>query len=712
MMITTLEKLDYYISHGLPIFPIYSINADGKCSCGNPSCDDLGKHPRISGGFYGATNDAKQIRKWIARWPLSNWAMRTGDKSQGGAGIVVLDIDNKNGGVTTWNFLREENPGLIETVTVRTGNYGQHLYFNYPDGLSISSGQSVLGSGIDIRANGGYILIPPSTTTGLYEFENDPYETPISDLPNWMLTLLERREKSRSYTSIPKIVEQGQRHQFLVSIAVKLRRDGLDPVVIEATLKNLRNEQFVTGDHPVTDEEIANIVRWANNLELDFAFTDLGNAERFCRDHSKNVRYCFAWECWLVWDGKRWVKDNTAELQRLAHETVRGIYSKAASVKDENRRRDIAAHALRSESRSRIDNMLHLSKPYLEVKPEELDQQPMLLNVRNGIIDLTTGTLLPHEKKYFLTKYIDVDYIPDAECLEWNRFIDLITGGDKELAHFLQKAVGYSLSGNTDEHCIFFLYGSGLNGKTTFLETIRRLLSSYTTRIEIGAIMESHKNGNAANPYVANMAGARFVLGSEIAEDRKLNEALIKDLTGSDAISARLLFGNPFTFIPQHKLWLYGNYKPKVDGTDNGFWRRMRVVPFIVTIGDEIRKPMSEVTVIFDAEMSGILNWAIQGCQYWQNEGLDMASAVENATAEYRTEQDLLQQFLDEQCSQGPNLQVDKEKLLDAWRNWCRNAGEDHAMRRTKNWLTRQMTSRGFTHGGDGKRFLLGVGLR
>ena len=177
--------------------------------------------------------------------------------------------------------------------------------------------------------------------------------------------------------------------------------------------------------------------------------------------------------------------------------------------------------------------------------------------------------------------------------------------------------------------------------------------------------------GSAANPYVANMAGTQFVLASEIAENRKINKSLIKDLTGSDAISARFLFSNPFTFIPQHKLWLYGNHKPKVGGTDWGFWRRMRVLPFSVTISDDIKKPMSEVMAIFEAEMSGILTWAVMGALFWQTEGLDMAPAVKNATIEYRTEQDLLQQFLDEKCELHPDHQADKDKLFTAWRDWC-----------------------------------------
>ena len=336
----------------------------------------------------------------------------------------------------------------------------------------------------------------------------------------------------------------------------------------------------------------------------------------------------------------------------------------------------------------------------------------MLLNVTNGVIDLETGELLPPSRDLFLTKIIDIEYDKNAKCPEWENFIELITGGDKELQFFLQLAVGYTLTGQTDEHCLFFLYGTGQNGKTTFTETIRRLLGDYAQRIDIEALMQYWKQGNAANPHIASMAGSRFVLSSEIPENRKLNESLVKDLTGGDAMTARYLFSNPFTFSPTHKLWLFGNHKPKVSGTDWGFWRRIRVIPFNVTIPEKSRRPMSKVLASFNEELPGILTWAVGGCLLWQSNGLEMVGIVKDATIEYRTEQDLVQQFLDEKCEMHPENKVDKGVLFDTWRNWCEDVGEKQAKRRTKKWLTRQMTSRGCEHTGEGKRMLSGVKLR
>ena len=360
----------------------------------------------------------------------------------------------------------------------------------------------------------------------------------------------------------------------------------------------------------------------------------------------------------------------------------------------------------------RVESMLHSSKPYLSVTPNELDQHPMFLNVANGVVNLRTGELLPHDRTLLLTKFIDVEFHPNTPYPEWEKFLDLVTGGDLRLQQYLQAAIGYTLTGRTDEHCLFFLFGTGQNGKTTFTETLRQLFGDYARRVDIEALMQTWGQGQAASPYVAGIAGARFVLSSEIPENRKLNKSLVKDLTGSDAISARYLFANPFTFVPSHKLWVYGNYKPNVSGTDEGFWRRIRVIPFRVTIPNDKRRPMSEVLAAFQAEMPGILAWAVAGCQLWQTYGLQMPDAVQAATSDYRNEQDVVQQFLEEKCEMRPEFSVEKDSLYKAWSGWCEAAGEKEALRRTKKWFTRQMINRGYEHGGAGNQSLKGLRLK
>ena len=505
---------------------------------------------------------------------------------------------------------------------------------------------------------------------------------------------------------------QGERHQALLAVAGSLRRAGMGNKEIEAALQTIRDKRFSVGDHPITNEEITDITSWIATKRREYALTDLGNAERFIDQHQDDVRFCYEWDKWLIWSGERWVIGDEAGLIRRAHASVRAIYDEARNEIDEKRRIEIGKHATRSESAARVESMLKSAKPYLVVLPNELDQQPMYLNVTNGVIDLGTGELLPHERNHMLTKFIDVPYHPNAAYPEWENFLDLVTGGDRELKLFLQTAVGYSLTGRTDEHSLFFLYGVGQNGKTTFTETIRRLMGDYVKRVDIESLLQSFGHGQTATPYVASMAGARIALSSEIPESRKLNEPLVKDLTGGDTITARYLFANPFTFEPTHKLWLSGNYKPRISGTDEGIWRRIRVIPFKVTIPYDMRRPMHEVISSFETEMPGILAWAVTGSQIWQTHGLTLVNAVKNATSEYRSEQDLVQQFLEEKCEMHSDYIVDKNALYQVWRDWCESEGEKDAQKRSKKWLTSQMTSRGFEHGGAGKRSLKGLRLK
>ena len=479
-----------------------------------------------------------------------------------------------------------------------------------------------------------------------------------------------------------------------------------------AALSVIRDTRFEIGDHIVTEEEIIDIVDWISQRKRSYALTDLGNGERFIELFGDNVKFCYEWEQWLVWDGRKWVVNANSELLQMAHATVRSIYFEAGHESENEKRKAIINHAKGSEANSRVENMLQSAKPYLAVRANQLDQHPMMLNVDNGIVDLTSGLLLPHDPNYLFTKTIAVAYNPNAECPEWQNFLDLVTGGDKDLQHFLKLSVGYTLTGRTDEHCLFVLYGTGSNGKTTFTETLRLLFGDYAKRINVETLMQSWGSGQSATPEVANMAGARFVLSSEIPDNRKLNELLVKDLTGGDAITARKLFANPFTFTPAHKLWIFGNHKPRITGTDEGIWRRIRVVPFSVTIPKEKRRKMSDVLQVYQGEGQGILAWAVAGCVLWQVSGLTIPETVDAATEEYRNEQDLVQQYLDEKCEMHVDYSVDKDELYKSWKDWCEAAGEREFVKRSKKWLTHQMTDRGFRQGGAQKRTLFGIQVK
>lgn len=709
-----LAQLRWYIQHQYPIFPCTWINGN-VCSCGKENCSSKGKHPLVEGGFYAATIDMVKIENWHKRWPEANWGMRTGSIEDGGAGILVVDIDPRHKGDETWNLLREENGGLIETVTVHTGGGGIHYWFSYPQGFQISSKAGSLGIGVDCKANGGYVLIPPSRTELPYTFDLDPRENHIQILPEWILDRLDEQRSSVKLGGIEKkadIIPVGTRHNSLVELAVGLRTKGFSGDEIKTSLEMMRDRRFEQVDED-TQSEIDSVVQWVEKIPQSYSQSDMGNAQRFVDQQKENVRFCYQLGCWFVWDGKRWAKSENGEIIILAHEVVKSIYAEVSNCTGDDKRRSLAKHALRSEGRRDVENMLECAKPYLFVGIDQLDQHPMLFNCRNGIVDLSNGDLIEHDRKYLLTKMADVDYDQNAKCPAFENFLKIITGGDQDLEFFLQRSVGYSLTGRTDEHCLFFLYGTGKNGKSTFVETMRRLMGDYSQRTDIEAIMQTFGGrGGGASPYIAALKGARFVVGSEMPEGRRLNESLVKDLTGGDAIVARNLYSPPFTFYPTYKLWLYGNYKPKVVGTDEGFWRRIRIIPFKVTIPKEIQRPMSEVMAEFEKELSGILTWAVYGCLLWQTNGLQMPDAVKEATISYRGEQDLVQQFIEECCEMQMAFSVNKKDLFNAWRTWCENAGEEAAKSKSKRWLTQQFTSRGYELGGNGNTLLVGIHLK
>ena len=711
-----LKNLAFYLKQERVIFPLHWVQ-DGKCSCAEEGCRSPGKHPLTGSGFYNATTDFSTVKAWHERYPSANWGMRTGSKENGGSGLVVVDIDEKSGGFNTWDLLRSDNPEPIETVTVVTGSGGRHLWFKYPEGKKVKSGNSLLGPGIDIKAEGGYVVIPPSETKNRYTFDLNPGNTPVEELPKWILERLNgsiKIEQKKPFHPIGErignTVKQGERHQALVSMAAALKKSGLKEEEIAASLQAVRDSRFANGDHETTDEEVQAVVSWVKDRSAKYSPTDMGNSERFLEQNRDEVQFCYKWNRWLAWDGKRWLLDDMADITRRAHNTVRGILLEAASETDDDRRRETAKHALLSESRFRTENMLEMAKPYISVEPSQLDSHPMLLNVQNGVLDLATGDLKPHNPDLSLPKIINAEYDQDAKCPCWEAFLRLITGEDEDLQLFLQKAVGYSLTGLTDEHALFFLFGVGKNGKTTFTEYLRRLFNDYSQRTDIEALMQHWDQGVAASPHVASLTGSRFVVASEMPEGRRLNESLIKDLTGGDSITARFLYSNPFTFLPTHKLWVFGNHEPRVSGTDEGFWRRMRVIPFKTVIQNP--RPMSEILAEFDDEKSGILTWATVGCLLWQNNGLEMAQVVEEATTAYRTEQDVVAQFLTDCVETSSDYSVEKNKIYKTWSSWCEDNNEDIARKRSKRWFVQQLSSRGYQAGGHGRENLLGLRIR
>lgn len=441
-------------------------------------------------------------------------------------------------------------------------------------------------------------------------------------------------------------------------------------------------------------------------LIAGFNATDYGNAERLVALHGHDLRYVPG-RGWHTWDGQRWQRDETGETVRRMKDTVRTMFTAAGEIEDAKQRQAVAQHALKSEAARALAAAITLAESEAETvaHTDALDADPWLLNVNNGTIDLTTGRKHPHDRGDLITKIAGTDHDPDATCPTWETFLARVLDNDTDLAELLQRAVGYSLTGTTGEQVLFIVHGSGANGKSTFLEVLRALHGDYGQQAPPELLVDRR---NIIPNDVARLPGVRCLAAAESEAGGRLNESLVKSLTGGDTVTARFMRGEWFEFKPQFTPWLATNHKPTVRGTDEAIWRRIRLIPFNVTIPPEQRDP--DLPAKLRAELAGILNWAIAGCLAWQADGLTNPDAVQAATAEYRAEQDVVGAFIDEACVVLPQLSATSASLYEAYTDWCLKAGERRPL--TKRAFGGALTDRGFERGRtDSARKWLGIGL-
>jgi putative DNA primase/helicase len=443
-------------------------------------------------------------------------------------------------------------------------------------------------------------------------------------------------------------------------------------------------------------------------MERVFNLTDLGNAERLAAAHGQTLRYCHAWGKWLHWNGQRWEIDETDEVIRRASETVRSIQKEAGLAINQDIQDKILKWAKGSESRSRLHSLIQLAQAenVIGVGPDMLDSNPWMLNAQNGIIDLQTGKLAEAAPAHLITKMVPEQYTPDAQCPKWLEFLDRIMDGNEGMIAYLQRAVGYALTGSTREQCLFILYGTGANGKSVFLETLSSMLNDYAMRTPTDTLLVK-RTGGIPND-VARLKGARLVTAVEADAGNKMAESLVKQITGGEKITARFLHREWFEFRPEFKVFLATNHKPVITGTDHAIWRRIQLIPFAVTIPAEEQD--KDLALKLQGELPGILAWAVKGCIEWQRQGLSPAAEVVGATSVYRSEMDALAGFLDDCCVIEEGAYVTIAALYKAYSAWCDESREKAL---TKRQLSARMIERQFTkrRGNGGKWQWRGVGL-
>lgn len=428
------------------------------------------------------------------------------------------------------------------------------------------------------------------------------------------------------------------------------------------------------------------------NQGADFHRTDVGNSQRLVLYHGDKIRYCSDIGAWYIWNGIRWERDEKGEIVQLAISVSEYMQEEAWRNHDGEQRIDHVKWAKQSQQRRRIDDMIALASTdhATVVMASDLDSNPMLLNVRNHTLDLQTGELRPHKPADLITKLAPVEYDEEAECPKWQEFLQRVLNGNEELIAAMQQYIGVCLTGNQAQ-VLFVCYGNGANGKTTFLETILAMLGDYAQKAPSG--MLEAKQYTAIPNDIARLRGARFVVSNELNAHRHLDESLVKDLTGGDTITARYLRKEFFEFTPTHKLWVQGNHLPLIEGTDEGIWRRIRLVPFQVTI------PKGERNVKLGAELReelpGILTWAVKGYQTMLKAGkVQMPEVMRIASEDYRRDSDTIGQFLEEHCEERKDYQVAVDILYVIYTGWSQSNGERTL---SKNALGKLMKARGFT---------------
>lgn len=410
----------------------------------------------------------------------------------------------------------------------------------------------------------------------------------------------------------------------------------------------------------------------------DFHPTDAGNARRFAHQHAATLKYCPSLKKWFAWDGRRWrVDDDRTEVMRRAKDTARSLYRDAANCLDTGKRRELVATATKLEGANRIEAMIRLaqSEHGISIDAGQFDSDPMLLCVANGVLNLRTAELKSHDPALLMTKLAPVNYLPDADCRKFLEFLNCIFAGNQNLIAFLGRALGYALTGLTYEQCLFMLHGSGANGKSTLIELLRRILGDFAVQSPSELLLTKRHADGGPSPQLVRLQGARFVTAVEADADRNLAEAIVKQTTGQDTIAARDLHSQFVEFRPQFKLFMAVNQKPNVRGRDEGIWRRIKLIPFAVTIPEDERD-RKLLEKLFD-EAPGILAWLVQGCLSWQKIGLAVPPEVQAATMEYREETDDLAEFIDERLIADAKGFISSDELAGQHGAWSLARGQE-----------------------------------
>jgi putative DNA primase/helicase len=649
------------------------------------------KIPLLKEWQNNASNDPAIVRSW---WDVTSYGPDCNiGLNCGMSGLVVIDLDNKNGrnGFDSWQRLIKKlslDSSEFNTMTSHTPSGGYHLFFAAPKDIDIGNSQDKLGPGIEVKGIGGKVTLPPSIHPNGKTYEWDATLRPSlmlkpKPLPQKIIDLLVKNEPLSSNKTGERI-PKGQRDNAMTKLAGLMRGKAMEEDAIFAALIIENNNKC---DPPLSETDIKRIAhsigtKPPNEKSKIVCQTDVTNSERFVETYHDQLKYCYGLEHWKSWNGQYWREDIENQIRISAIQLVKDMVDECED-NSSNRKR-----AITYQHHARIMAMIDLAKHQLPSLPTDYDSHSMLLNCKNGIIDLTNGELKSHDPNLLLSKIIPVAYDKNAECKLWEKFMSEIMVGNDELISFMQRLIGYSLTGEMSEQYFYILYGTGDNGKTTCVETIMSMMGDYGITTPPEGIMVK-RNGNSIPNEMARLPGIRLTSVSETDEGQRLSEGLIKSFTGGETIEARQLYGQLFSFKPIAKIWIQTNHKPTIRGRDHAIWRRVVLIPFDYLV-DPILKDLN-LKEKLKLELPGILNWALQGCREWQRIGLNPPTKVTNAVEEYRVESDVLGEFIDSEFIVDVNGKVNNSEIRQHYVEWCKTNNEEI---RSSTWLGKMLGER------------------
>jgi putative DNA primase/helicase len=683
-----------YVARGWSIFPCHSVNGD-RCTCGKYPCGNgngnAGKHPRTLHGVKDATVDPITVQRWQEMYGHDvNWAVATGAVSE----IVVVDVDARTGGIESLATWTGENHVAAPTLTAITGGGGFHHFFKYPhDGVVLANRTGFL-QGVDFKSDGGYVILAPGrhVSGGQYAWRDGNVE--IAQAPDPLIELVRSGAQASVQIDTANItrIPMGERNDTLFRIACRLRRQtGDDRMAVVSAVMGYNT----LCDQPLTEDELRKLVdsafRQDHSEETDdalFAFladsagvrnlTDDGNAHRLIDYHGADIRYVSTWG-WMRWGGRTWQGDSEGlSVQDRARMVHLDIKREVDAVGDQTLKDALRKWSTKTESAGNISAMMKLAKSDTRVlrAHEAFDTQRNLVSCRNGVLDLDTGVLRDHSPDDYITRCTNVDYDPDARLAEWDAFVQHACDEDDELVRYVQRAAGYSLSGSVEEECFFIIVGPAASGKSTFISGMQAALGDYAGSMASDTILLRGQQGRRESD-LAGVVGKRFMSVVEMPEGERLDESVVKQLTGGDAVAARFLYKNPFTFQPQFKLWIATNHEPRIN--DDAIWRRIKRIPFPRGLESSQRDPRVK-TLISNPEIGGraVLAWAVKGYQMYKADRMVEPARVTRETAAYHMRQDRIGQFIEEAATVTGEAshRVGMTDLYLRYTTWCSITGE------------------------------------